>query len=194
MKFYKHILFLIFFSILIPGTDGTIRGKVTDEDGTALVGTQIYIPELEKGAAADIDGNFILLNISVGTYEVRFLMIGYQTKVMENVGVVMDQTQWLNVSLPEASVEGEVVYVSSERALVEKGANVLITGRSEARLQEARLYTNADVLEFDIADFDNISNNAKKCLDLFDNRVDVLVNNAGIGVRSSIEELSIEIF
>ena len=44
MKFYKHILFLIFFSILIPGTDGTIRGKVTDEDGTGLVCTQIYIP------------------------------------------------------------------------------------------------------------------------------------------------------
>ena len=80
------------------------------------------------------------------------------------------------------------------KSLVEKGANVLITGRSEARLQEARLYTNADILEFDIADFDNISKNAKKCLDLFDNRVDVLVNNAGIGVRSSIEDLSIENF
>ena len=80
------------------------------------------------------------------------------------------------------------------KSLVEKGANVLITGRSESRLKEARLYTNADILEFDIADFDNISKNAKKCLDLFDNRVDVLVNNAGIGVRSSIEELSIENF
>ena len=44
MKMYKHILLLILFSILLPGTDGTIRGKVTDEDGTALVGTQIYIP------------------------------------------------------------------------------------------------------------------------------------------------------
>ena len=121
MKIFKYILILFLFSLSFSGTDGTIRGKVTDEDGTALVGTQIYIPELEKGVAADMDGNFILLNIPVGEYEVRFLMIGYQTKVMENVGVIMDQTQWLNVSLPEATVEGEVVYVSSERALVEKG-------------------------------------------------------------------------
>ena len=121
MKIYKYILILFLFSLSFSGTDGTIRGKVTDEDGTALIGTQIYIPELEKGAAADLDGNFILLNIPVGEYEVKFLMIGYQTKIVENVGVVMDQTQWLNVSLPEASVEGEVVYVSSERALVEKG-------------------------------------------------------------------------
>ena len=80
------------------------------------------------------------------------------------------------------------------KSLVEKGANVLITGRSEERLQNAKLYTNAEIFEFDIADFDNLTQNAKKCLELFDDRVDVLVNNAGIGVRSSVDELSIENF
>jgi len=80
------------------------------------------------------------------------------------------------------------------KSLVDKGANVLITGRSEKRLQQAKLYTNAKILEFDIADFDNISNNATKCLDILDGRVDVLVNNAGIGVRKSVEELNIDDF
>ena len=61
-------------------------------------------------------------------------------------------------------------------------------------MQNAKLYTNAEIFEFDIADFDNLTQNAKKCLELFDNRVDVLVNTAGIGVRSSVEELSIENF
>ena len=55
------------------------------------------------------------------------------------------------------------------KSLVEKGANVLITGRSEERLQNAKLYTNAEIFEFDIADFDNLTQNAKKCLELFDN-------------------------
>ena len=122
MKLYFKILQLcLICSFLIPGTDGTIRGKITDADGSALVGTQVYMPEIEKGTTADLDGNFILLNIPVGEYEVKFLMIGYQTKVMKGVNVIMDQTQWLNVSLAEASVEGEIVYVSSERAMVEKG-------------------------------------------------------------------------
>ena len=39
----------------------------------------------------------------------------------------------------------------------EKGANVLITGRSEARLQTAKLYTNAEILEFDISDFEIVN-------------------------------------
>ena len=80
------------------------------------------------------------------------------------------------------------------KSLAEKGANVLITGRSEERLQNAKLYTNADILEFDIADFDNLTQNAKKCLEILDNRVDVLINNAGIGVRASVEELNIHDF
>ena len=80
------------------------------------------------------------------------------------------------------------------KALVEKGANVLITGRSEDRLLKAKLYCNAEIIEFDIADFDNIPKFAKECLSILENRVDVLINNAGIGVRSSIEDLNIDDF
>ena len=80
------------------------------------------------------------------------------------------------------------------KALVEKGANVLITGRSEDRLHKAKLYCNAETIEFDIADFDNIPKFAKECLSILENRVDVLINNAGIGVRSSIEDLNIDDF
>ena len=80
------------------------------------------------------------------------------------------------------------------KALVEKGANVLITGRSEERLLKAKLYCSAETIEFDIADFDNIPKFAKECLSILENRVDVLINNAGIGVRSSIEELNIDDF
>ena len=50
------------------------------------------------------------------------------------------------------------------------------------------------VIEFDIGDIDNIKKNTQKCLEILDNKVDVLINNAGIGVRSSIEELNIDDF
>jgi len=80
------------------------------------------------------------------------------------------------------------------KELVNKGANVLITGRSEKRLIKAAKYSGAKILEFDIGDLDDISLNAKKCIELLENRVDILINNAGIGVRKSIEELNVEDF
>ena len=80
------------------------------------------------------------------------------------------------------------------KSLINKGANVLITGRSEERLIKTCKDKKSKVIEFDIGDIDNISLNAKKCIEILDNRVDVLINNAGIGVRRSIEELNINDF
>ena len=64
----KNILtfFLFLCSLLFSGTDGTIRGKVTDIEGGPLPGANIYIPDVGTGAAADMDGNYIMLNIPVG--------------------------------------------------------------------------------------------------------------------------------
>ena len=80
------------------------------------------------------------------------------------------------------------------RFLIEKGANVLVTGRSEERLLKVKSYTGAKHIIFDMADLDHISEKAKECLSILDDRVDVLINNAGTGVRRSIEEVTIEDF
>jgi len=80
------------------------------------------------------------------------------------------------------------------RNLVKKGANVLITGRSETRLIEAKKYTGSNIIPFDISDHKNLSDNAKKCINILDGRIDVLINNAGIGVGKSINDLNISDF
>jgi 3-oxoacyl-[acyl-carrier protein] reductase len=102
----------------------------------------------------------------------------------------------MNVKGKNIIITGGSLGIGKETArnLVKKGANVLITGRSKSRLIEARHYTGAKIIEFDISDHKNISENAVKCIDILDGRVDVLINNAGIGVRKSIDELNIEDF
>ncbi len=74
--------------------------------------------------------------------------------------------------------------------LIEKGANVLVTGRSKERLKSAIDNTKVKTIDFDIGNLDEINLNARKCIEIFDNQVDVLINNAGIGVRRSVEELN----
>ena len=118
------IIFLICINVVsftLAGTDGTIRGRVTDEESMELPGATIYLPELGIGAAADPGGNFIILNIPVGKYDVVVQMVGYQKKTYKEVQVVMDQTVWLNPILPVAVVEGDEVEVLGTRPLVERG-------------------------------------------------------------------------
>ena len=102
----------------------------------------------------------------------------------------------MNVKGKNIIITGGSLGIGKETArhLVNKGANVLITGRSENRLIEAKIYTGSKIIEFDISDHENMCKNAKKCIDILDGRIDVLINNAGIGVRKSIDELNIEDF
>ena len=72
---FLPLLFSI--SILFGGTDGTIRGKVTDIDGSPLPGANVFVPDVGVGAAADMDGNYIILNIPVGENDVVAQMMGY---------------------------------------------------------------------------------------------------------------------
>ena len=125
MKKLHHIIFIFSISILslvLAGTDGTIRGKVTDTDGNPLPGAQIFIKELQMGAIAGSDGSYILLNIPIGNYGVTVTMMGYRKETRQNVHVIMDQTVWLNFTLPIAAIEGEEIEVIAERPLMDPGS------------------------------------------------------------------------
>ena len=76
------------------------------------------------------------------------------------------------------------------KILVEKGAKVLITGRSPQRLEEAAKYTGAQTLVFDISDQENIFDNTQQCIEALDGKVDALINNAGIGTFQKIEDVT----
>ena len=102
----------------------------------------------------------------------------------------------MNLKNKNVLITGGTLGIGKETAkmMVDKGANVLITGRSEQRIKKSLEYTKARGLVFDISEIESIPENVKKCLEILDNRVDVLINNAGTGVRKSLEELTIDDF
>ena len=123
MNKLNHLLFTILIgSLIFGGTDGQLRGKITNLEGESLIGAQVYIEELGIGAVADIDGNYILLNIPVGSYDVTVTMISYRTQITNDIDIIMDNTVWLNFTLDVEAIEGDIIYVSGEKALVDKGA------------------------------------------------------------------------
>ena len=79
---------------------GKISGKVTDADTKEpLIGANIIIMNTNLGAATDIDGNYFILNITPGTYEVKVSYVGYAAKTIQDVRVVANITYELNVEL-----------------------------------------------------------------------------------------------
>lgn len=78
------------------------------------------------------------------------------------------------------------------RQFIQKGARVVITGRDENKLNQVAQEIGAVPLLFDISKIDTIKEMAQRAIELMDGRIDVLVNNAGIGVRAALGEINIE--
>jgi Ca-activated chloride channel homolog len=123
-SFKRWIVIIIMGSLIIGGLykseTGSLKGKVTDINGNSIPGVAVYIPSLAIRGAADINGNYIILNIPVGTYEIHYSMIGYQKKVVKGISISTDKIVWLNTSLITQIIEGEAVEVLAQKPKVEK--------------------------------------------------------------------------
>ena len=65
--------------------------------------------------------------------------------------------------------------------LVDGGANVLATGTNEEKLKSIKdKYSNVHVEKFDISLHDQIENFIDKSYETLENKIDILINNAGI--------------
>jgi 3-oxoacyl-[acyl-carrier protein] reductase len=74
--------------------------------------------------------------------------------------------------------------------LINKGAQVIITGRDEQKLNKVAKEIGATPLLFDISDLKSIPNKAKAALLLLGGKIDVLINNAGIGTFPILGEIT----
>ncbi|OUR91945.1 short-chain dehydrogenase [Flavobacteriales bacterium 34_180_T64] len=76
------------------------------------------------------------------------------------------------------------------KQFIAKGATVVITGRDETKLKQIAKEIGAIPLLFDISDLKSIPKKAKEAMPLLEGRIDVLVNNAGIGVFPILGEIT----
>jgi hypothetical protein len=122
---------------------GTIQGKVADKvTKSPLAGVNIILLNTEpvRGAASDINGDFIIENIPVGRYDIKVMYIGYETLIFPEILIGSGKEAVLNIELIESPVESEEVVISST-IVKEKPLNdmVLVSGRSFS-VEESRRY------------------------------------------------------
>tara|TARA_Y100001970_G_scaffold82116_1_gene103952 strand:+ start:31615 stop:34458 length:2844 start_codon:yes stop_codon:yes gene_type:complete len=112
---------LIAVSFLSAGNTGKISGKVVDQEtGDPLVGVNVIIKGLGQGASTDIQGEFFLIGVPPGKYNLEFSYIGYASLTVKELLVRVDLTSNLDVTMQIEAIEGDEIEVVSDRLMVQK--------------------------------------------------------------------------
>lgn len=119
----KLILFcaslLCLFETRSQGLTQTIRGTVIDKiSQTPLPGTNVVILNTDPvmGATTDVDGNFKIVNVPVGTHSIKVSFIGYKERTLPLVIVNSGKEVVLNVPIEEDIVQmNEIVITATQK-------------------------------------------------------------------------------
>jgi len=114
-------LFVMALGSLSAQTTGKIVGHVQDKaTKEPLPGANVILVGTQRGAATDLDGDFLMLNVPPGVYTLEVQLIGYKTLKFEDIQVSVNRTAYVNAEMEESVLEGEVVVVTARRIAIKK--------------------------------------------------------------------------
>ncbi len=116
------ILLLSFEAVMAntPVGNGSLKGKVTDgTDGSALIGVNLYFPELKQGTVTDNQGNYSIMGLPAIKTTLQVSYLGHQTIVQE---VDLKSIKSLNFVLKEsdAAINEVVITALTGNSLIKK--------------------------------------------------------------------------
>ena len=157
MKYFLSIIFSICLTQFVAAQftlSGTIRDVANQE---ALLGATIYITDLKKGTASNLEGNYSLDNLREGNYLIEVNMLGYNTFVKR---MQLNENKILDIQLSRAVSElNEVVVTAVTRSTELKQSPIIIKTIDAATLNEASSSNLVDALK-NIPGIDQISTGA----------------------------------
>lgn len=113
---FKKLLLIAIACLVSFGSafaqSGTITGTVTDQSsGETLPSVNVFIVELQRGAATNAQGEFTIEGVDYGTYTVRASFVGYET--FEQQVTVDQSTVTLDIPLNASTKQLEDVVVTA---------------------------------------------------------------------------------
>lgn len=151
MKKIFTVLFLLVTVLpftIFAGTTGKLVGKVTDKKtGEPLPFVNVTLEGTTIGAATDLDGKYVILNIPPGKYNVKFQYIGYQTVITERVSISIDLTTTQDATMEETAVELQAIVIQGNVTKIQKditSSQARVTSEEISNLPVAEL---SDVLQ-----------------------------------------------
>jgi hypothetical protein len=175
------------FNLVAQTPKGKIVGRVTDkETGEPLIGANIIIENTGLGSAVDQNGEYFILNVPPGRYDITARMIGYKTVTVKDFIVMVDRTAILNFELELTALEMEAVSVVAKRPSVIRDLTSTANFMESAQIESAPVEGVRNLLELNAGLTENpngtISIRGGPAFELkFQiNGVDQLMTNTGI--------------
>lgn len=143
-------VFVISLSISLFGDNGRISGiVVAEENQQPLPGANIILMGTLLGAAADLDGGFVIENVSPGNYTLEVLNIGYQS-VRQPVIVQSGERIEVRIALATKILKSpEIVVTGARRAVRKADSPVTIATISAEQISLRNPTTMEDVLPYE---------------------------------------------
>jgi hypothetical protein len=117
-------LFLLFQILVseVSGQTGTIRGKINDAiTKEAIPFANILLQGTTVGGTSDIEGNFIIENITPGLYNIQVSYIGYVQLIVPEVQISNNLRLELTLEMKSSAINiDEVVVRASPFAIKEE--------------------------------------------------------------------------
>ncbi len=114
----KRTLVLAFLcaGVLQAQDAGKIAGRVRDQESKEpLPGVNVVVKGTRLGGTTDVNGEYFILNVPPGMYDVTARLVGYQVVTQQNVEVSLNRTTTVTFALTLGMVEGKEVVVIAER-------------------------------------------------------------------------------
>ncbi|HXK00060.1 MAG TPA: TonB-dependent receptor [Gelidibacter sp.] len=109
MKYIFSVIHIMAISFMY--SQNSLSGSIIDKNTKEpLSFATIYLPKLEKGAVADMDGHYTLSNIPNGNYNLVVSIVGYETFSQQ---ISFPFTDNLNIQLAPSAIEIEEIIIST---------------------------------------------------------------------------------
>ncbi len=152
IKNYK-LLFTCLLSIILlsastfAATTGKIRGTVIDKKtGEPLPYANVVIEGTGFGAATDLKGEYIIVNVPVKTHVIIASMLGYASMKVNDVKVSVDMTTTINFKLEPSSIRGKEIVVKAKRPIIQRDVTASSKRMSGKQISQMPVSDYEDVI------------------------------------------------
>jgi hypothetical protein len=119
--FTTTILFILLAAPNLLSQTGKIQGYIRDAaTDEPLIGVNVLVEGTTMGAATNLEGFYVILNVRPGVYSVRASMIGYASQTMANLEVNTGLTTEANFRLTDQTITTQEVIVVAQSPVIRK--------------------------------------------------------------------------